>query len=137
MSMNQTYLNLYPIINTYAFGFTLYKLRTTWHFHYTEPVPITYYTSVIPSSGKYCQSLISFYMPYPWGSSLVWSSSPINKKVINVLPYHNIYTLFRHPDVFVVTAFYPLYNSTPKIFFRESHRSRLNLHDYLNSTNHT
>jgi hypothetical protein len=35
MSINQTYLNLYPI-NTSAVGFTLSKLRTTCHLHYTE-----------------------------------------------------------------------------------------------------
>ena len=51
MSINQTHLNLYPI-NTYAFGFTLSKLRTTCHQHYTELAPITYYNSVIMSSGK-------------------------------------------------------------------------------------
>jgi hypothetical protein len=51
MSINQAYLNLYSI-NTYAIGFALSKLRTTWHIHYTEPVPITYYTSVITRFGN-------------------------------------------------------------------------------------
>ncbi len=107
MSINQTYLNLYPI-NTYAFGFTLFKLRTTCHLHYTEPVQITYYTYAIPSSGNSCQIFISFYMPYPLRSSFVWPSCTKNNKVINDLPYHHIYTLFRHPEVSVVTVFYPL-----------------------------
>ena len=63
------------------------------------------YTSVIPSSSKSCYIFIPFYMPYPFGSSLVWSSCPINNKVINDLPYHHIYTCFRHPDVFVLAGY--------------------------------
>ena len=46
MSINQAHLNLYPII-TYAFGFTLTKLRTMWVLFKFVP-----YISSVPQRGQ-------------------------------------------------------------------------------------